>query len=182
MQAKKNYIWYWDNNVEFTGTTGAEGIGIYGTIIVRGNLRIGDNVDDNYSFTGTVPEDAWEEYTKITKVTGDTAAVNDYPADAGYQKNNATFDFGSETWTAKVKAADTDIGFRGFVYVGGDLTIDGPCDFNGGTWVVGDVNKSPSVGRSYVFFDDAVTIPTLNVILSMETWAEIQPDQDTAWP
>lgn len=182
--SKKNYVWYWDNNVEFTGGASTNGVGIYGTVIVRGHMRVGTNTGDNYSFVGDVPEDAWEEYAKITKTTGDTAAKNEYPADDGYETNRATFDFGNETWKGgPAQASWTDVGFRGFVYVGGNLDINGPCDYYGAIWVVGDVSKSPGVERGIVFFDENLTdIPTLNVVLRRESWQEIPPDKGTTWP
>lgn len=180
----KNYVWYWDNDVEFTrGQSVTDSVGLYGTIIIRGNMKVGQNVDDAYPiYTGDVPEDAWKEYAKITKVTGDTAAANEYPADAGYQKNNTTFDFGNETWSPVYKAADTDLGIRGFLYVGGNLSLDGAIDYCGAIWVVGNTTKSASTGRSLIFFNENLnTVPTLNVILQRKTWEEIGADP-TAWP
>lgn len=182
----KNYVWYWDGNVEFTrGQTINESVGIYGTVIIRGNMKIGNNVGDAYPvFAGDVPDDAWKEYEKITKTKGDTAAKNEYPADDGYQTNRDTFDFGNETWTGgPAQAARTDIGFRGFVYIGGNLDIAGSTDYYGAIWVVGNTNKAPGVDTSLVFFDENLeNIPTLNVVLKRESWKEIPPDKGTAWP
>jgi hypothetical protein len=103
------------------------------------------------------PTDAWQEYSKIEKAANDTAALNEYPADNGYQKNRSTFKFGSETWTkgkTPPPAANTDIGFRGLLYVGGDLDIEGPADINGAVYVVGNISKAVGAERTIVFFDD----------------------------
>jgi hypothetical protein len=175
----KKYVWYWDNDVEWIGGTGANGSGINGTVIVRGNLTL--NVGDNYSYTGPVPADAWMEYAKITKTAGDTSAQNEYPADDGFQKNRSTFNFGNETWSGGPADYNTDIGIRGFVYVGGDLDIKGPLDINGAVWVVGDVLKAVGSERCVVFFDETLDVPSLNVVLVRQSWDEILPS-DTTWP
>lgn len=182
--SKKNYTWYWDGDVEFAGGTGSDGMGLYGTIIVRGNLTL--DTGDNYSYTGNVPPDAWMEYTKITKTDNDTNATDEYPADDGYQKNRATFDFGSETWSndpgtgSPPKAANTDVGVRGFIYCGGNLDIEGPVDVNGAIWVEGNVAKAVGSERCIVFFNDQLSLPTLNVVLVRRSWKEVIPSA-TAW-
>jgi len=98
-----SFTWYWDNDVIFTGGTGARGCGIIGNIIIRGNFTnyCGDNLYWNEIGLENcrVPSEAWREYAKITKTTGDTAAINEYPADNGYQTCRPTFRFGAETWT-----------------------------------------------------------------------------------
>lgn len=171
-------VWYWDNDVELIGSTGNDGCGIYGTIIVRGNLTL--NVGDNYAYTGPVPSAAWQEYAKITKTTGDTSAKNQYPADDGFQKNRSTFRFGNETWSGGPAYYNTDVGIRGFVYVGGNLDIKGPLDINGAVWVVGNVMKATGSERCVIFFDDTLQLPSLNVVLVRESWKEIQPSP-VAW-
>lgn len=177
--AGKNYVWYWDGDVELAGSTGADGCAIYGTVICRGNLTL--NTGDNLSFTGPVPESAWQEYAKISETKGDTAAVNEYPADDGLKKNRATFNFGSETWTGVGKGAppppagNTDVGIRGFVYCGGNLDIKGPLDIDGAVWVVGNIAKAVGSERCIVFFDDTLNLPTLNIVLVRESWNEIIP-------
>ena len=171
--ARKNYTWYWDGDVELTGDTGDLGSGILGTLIVRGNCTL--NVGDNYSFTGKVPPEAWREYQKI-----DTAAINEYPGDDGLRKCRSTFGFGSQTWTGGPPTGNTDVGIRGFLYVGKDFTIEGPLDICGSVWVEGSVNKNTGVERCVVFFNDALTIPSLNVVLVKKSWEEIPPDA-TAW-
>lgn len=172
-------VWYWDNDVEIIGSTSDDGCGIYGTVIVRGNLTL--NSGDNYAFTGPVPENAWQEYAKITKTTGDTKTKNEYPADDGYQKNRTTFQFGGETWSGGPAYYNTDVGIRGFVYVGGNLDIKGPMDINGAVWVVGNVTKAVGSERCIIFFDDTLQLPSLNVVLVRESWKEILPT-NTTWP
>ncbi|MFH1369415.1 MAG: hypothetical protein ABII64_09855 [Elusimicrobiota bacterium] len=184
--ARKNYVWYWDNDVILAGSTGTDGCGIFGTVIARGNLTL--DVGDNYSYVGPVPALAWQEYAKITKSAGDSGATDEYPADAGLQKTNPTFKFGNQTWanTPAGKSAypptyNTDVGVRGFIYVGGNLTINGPLDINGAVWVEGTVNKAVGSDRCIVFFDDTLEIPSLNVVLVKQSWQEIGPDPQ-AWP
>ena len=110
------------------------------------------NAGDNYSFTGAVPDNAWEQYAKLTKTTGDTAASDEYPADAGYRKNNATYNFGTETAMGKSSV----IGIRGFLYVGNE--------------------------RGLVFFDNNIdNIPVLNSVLRQISWEEV-PNSPDAWP
>lgn len=172
-----NYVWYWDGDVELIGSTGADGCAIYGTVICRGNLTL--NTGDNLSFTGPVPEGAWQEYTKIRytagKITRDTKALNEYPADNGLQTSRSTFNFGGETWSNGPTAGNTDVGIRGFVYCGGNLDIKGPLDIDGAVWVVGNIGKAVGSERCVVFFDDTLALPTLNVVLVRQSWDEILP-------
>lgn len=184
--ARKQYCWYWDNSVIFAdttaGATGDHGTGMWGTFIMRGTFV--NFAGDNYSYTGPVPTDAWQEYSKIEKAANDTSATNEYPADNGYQKNRSTFKFGSEIWTKgnpPSSAGNTDIGFRGLLYVGGDLDIEGPADINGAVYVVGNISKAVGAERTIVFFDDTLDLPTLNVVLVRQSWDEITPST-TAWP
>lgn len=178
-RSKHNLIWYWDGNVVFTGGnygTG-HGSGLYGTIIVRGNLTI--EVGDDYTYTASVPSNAWREYQKI-----DTSAANQYPADAGFHVNNATFNLGSQTWTGGPSTATTDVGFRGFIYVGGNLVIatGGRADYAGAVWVAGNVTNANTGEYSLVFYDSSIgaRVPVLNVILVQQSWKEIAPSS-TAW-
>ncbi|MDI6757537.1 MAG: hypothetical protein QME32_05890 [Endomicrobiia bacterium] len=180
------YTWYWPGDVIFTGDTGSRGCGIYGNIIVRGNMT--NYCGDNYSFTGRVPSEAYMEYTKIYQTgavsTFDTAAINQYPADNGLRQNRATFNFGGETWTAggsPPTAANTDVGLRGFLYVGGNYQIEGPMDIYGAVWVAGNVSKAVGAERTIIFFDDNLDLPSLNVVLVRKSWDEIVPST-TPWP
>jgi len=184
--ARKQYVFYWDDDVILAGGTGSYGSGIWGTIIARKNLTL--DTGDNYSYTGPVPAEAWREYTIIQKTGSntyyDTSAKNEYPADDGYQKNRTTFNFGGETWTRGQNpppSYNTDVGIRGFVYVGGDLTINGPLDINGAVWVEGNVSKAVGSERCIIFFDDNLSnIPTLNVVLVRKSWDEVKPSS-TPW-
>ena len=151
-------------------------------MIVRGNLT--NYAGDNYTYTGSVPSTAWEEYSKISKTANDTSAINEYPADNGYQKNRSTFKFGSETWTggkSPPPAGNTDIGIRGLLYVGGNFDIQGPADVHGAVWVVGNISKAVGSERTLVFFDDSLDLPMLNVILERQSWDETIPTS-TPWP
>jgi hypothetical protein len=180
--ARKRYVWYWDNDLVITGDTGNRGNGVWGTMIARKNLT--NYAHDNYTYTGDVPDSAYQEYAKISLTTGDTSATNQYPADNGYQKNRPTFNFGGETWTdgkTPPAAADTDIGFRGLVYIGGNFDIQEAADVHGAVWVVGTVSKALGAERTLIFYDEEIDLPSLNVVLVRKSWNEIAPSA-IAWP
>lgn len=172
--SKKGYTWYWDGDVAFTGAAAADGCGLVGNVIVRGNLYI--DCGDNYYFTGPVPTEAWREYAKF-----DTKTVTQYPGDAGLQKCNATFQFGNETWTGGVPYYNTDVGIKGFIYVGGDLILNGIMDVSGAFWVKGNVTRLKGAGTDpiLVFFDDQLVVPALNVVLVQKSWQETRPSSAT---
>jgi Tfp pilus assembly protein PilX len=186
--AANSYVWYYDHDVILAGDTSAHGrygIGLHGTVIVRGNLTLDANGD--YDYTGNVPVNAWAEYGKLTKTTGDTAAVNEYPADNGFQNSLPTFAFGTQSMTIPSFGGSfiNTVGIRGFTYVGGNLTIttNGFMDFNGAVWVNGSVAASGASTSHFcgVYFDDTLTLPTLNVVLARKSWKEVPPSS-TAWP
>jgi hypothetical protein len=47
----------------------------------------------------------------------------------------------------------------------------------GAVWVVGNVNGSGGNANSFcgVFFNDQLTLPTLNVVLIRQSWQEVTP-------
>lgn len=181
--SKNNLIWYWDGDVVFVGGFAPHNMGLYGTVIVRGNLTI--ETEDSYSFAAPVPTEAWREYARIGTSQWDTATTNQYPADTGLQSNAATFNIGSQTWTGGPPAAFTDVGFRGFVYVGGNFTIiaNAKADFNGVIWVNGNFTNANVSERSLLFYDQTLgaNLPVLNVVLTRQSWQETAPSA-TAWP
>lgn len=186
--ALMNRVWYWDPGavVTFTGSTGENGCGIYGNVIVRGDLK--NYCGDNYKFTGDVPSEAWMEYKKIhqsgANSTWDTAAVNQYPADDGFRKNRATFKFGEETWTAGQNpptAENTDVGLRGFLYVGGNYDIQSAMDIYGAVWVEGNVSRATGAEMTIIFFNENLDLPSLNVVLVRKSWDEVIPST-IPWP
>ncbi|MBI4368868.1 MAG: hypothetical protein HY547_01420 [Elusimicrobia bacterium] len=175
--SQNDLIWYWDGNVEFTDT-----IGIKGNVIIRGNMTVSGTSVLNY--TGSVPPNAWKEYQKQ-----DTALASEYPADNGLGAVNSTFNFGSESWNAGAiygvsdvpGASDTDIGFKGFVYVGGNLNFSSHVDINGAAWVVGTVDRTQGTGKIYVYYDNNLkNIPVSNISLAIISWEEELPDPQ-AW-
>lgn len=180
--SKQNLIWYWDGDLILTGdmSSGDHRLGLYGTLIVRGNLTIDSG--DGYAFTGRVPANAWREYKRIKTSNWDTNASNEYPADNGYQANRLTFNHGSETWTGGPPAANTDVGLRGLVYVGGDLTINSVADVSGVVWVVGNVTSNATGERALIFYDDSIQVPTLNVVLIRQSWKEVAPSSVSWMP
>jgi hypothetical protein len=159
---------------------GCHRLGLYGTLIVRGNLTLDSG--DCYAYNGPVPTRAWREYAKIKPAAVDTAAVNEYPADNGYQTNRLTFNHGFETWGGGPPAANTDVGIRGFVYVGGNLTVNERADLAGAIWVNGNVTNNAVGERVLVFYEGNMpNIPVLNVVVARESWDEIPPSS-IPWP
>lgn len=185
--AANSYVWYYDGDVILAGDNvihGNMGIGLHGTLIVRGNLTLDANGD--YDYTGNVPVNAWAEYGKLTKTTVDTGATDEYPADNGFQKTKASLNFGTDTVCTPASFCGINtVGVRGFTYVGGTLTItnNGFMDFNGAVWVNGSVVATGASPTSYcgIFYDDQLSLPTLNVILTRQSWKEVSPSP-TAWP
>lgn len=183
--SKRNLIWYWDGDLAFTGNqnTGCHRNGLWGTVIVRGNLTI--ETGDCYAFTGPVPANAWMEYGKINAGGGDTAATNQFPADNGFQQVRNTFIHGSQTWSGGPPSGNTDVGMRGFVYVGGNLRIvsNAQSDYQGVIWVNGDIVNENTGERSLVFYDETVgsSLPVLNVVLVRRDWRETSAST-IAWP
>lgn len=180
------YVWYWDGDVTLTGpganpNAGLDA-GLRGIIIVRGNLTI--DAGGDYKYTGPVPANAWQEHTKLLKTTFDTNATLEYPADAGFHKTDATWDFGTATFCQPGQGCNwvNTVGIRGFVYVGGNLIIKSFLDVNGAIWVNGNVtancpNGDPNCNSHFagVFYDDTLSVPTLNVILVRTSWQEVSP-------
>ncbi|MBK8575344.1 MAG: pilus assembly PilX N-terminal domain-containing protein [Elusimicrobia bacterium] len=174
-QSKSNRLWYWDNDLIMSGNMGGPGcyrLGLYGPVIVRGNMTIDSG--DCYACRGPVPANAWKEYTKITAATNDTAALNQYPADNGLRTNRATFSHGGETWAGGPIAGNTDVGIRGFIYVGGNMTFNSLSDVGGAIWVVGNViNNDVSGERVNIYYEPNFNLPLLNVVLGRMTWDEV---------
>ncbi|MBK8651231.1 MAG: hypothetical protein IPN23_05910 [Elusimicrobia bacterium] len=176
---QSNRIWYYDNNLILTGdltSGGGHRLGLYGTLIVRGNFTIASG--DNYTYTGPIPATAWREYA-----FSDTAANSQYPGDAGFRTNNATFNHGAQTWTGGPPAGNTDVGVRGFVYIGGNFALNNIADLAGTIWVVGNTTVGAAVTeRALVFYEDvSAGLPILNVVLSRLSWDETAPSA-VAWP
>lgn len=154
-------VWYWDNNVTWSGNNG-----IKGTVIVRGNLTVSGG--DSYNPPAVhVPTNAWQEYQKI-----DTTSSNQFPADAGYRTTNATYDIGSCGTTCEGSASGSDLGVYGFIYVGGTLTMSGDSDVYGAIWVQSGWSGA---GNVMVFYNDSLVLPQLNVTLARQSWQETTP-------
>ncbi len=186
----QDVVWYWDGDVTIEGYEGCSGNcsysdctnhGFKGTLVVRGNMTL--RSAGCYKFTGSVPAYAYLDHYKLLQNTYDTSASNEYPADIGYQVNKTTFNFGTETfrpWPGESSGWIHTVGVRGFTYVGGTLTIVGPSgftDFVGAVWVVGNVSSSGGSGTQFcgVFYNDNITLPTLNVVLLRKSWEEQRP-------
>jgi hypothetical protein len=176
-QSKNNRLWYWDNDLIMSGnmTSGTcKRLGLYGTVIVRGNMTIDSG--DCYAYTGPVPATAWREYSKISSTLNDTATLNQYPADNGFRTNRLTFNHGGESWSGGPPTGNTDVGIRGFIYSGGNMTFNSLSDISGALWVVGNVvNNDTSGERVLVFYEPNLNLPLLNVVVGRMSWDEVTP-------
>ena len=183
-QPNTDYVWYYDGDLRIIGDS-TNGCGLRGTLIVRGNLTI--DSPGQYNYTGAVPAEAWRDHTQIDKTHFDTNATGEYPADIGLSSSAATFSFGTETWSDPWGTNwKNTVGMRGFTYVGGDLNLPNTnsyMDFNGAVWVVGNVNSPGGSAIAYcgIFYNDALKLPTMNVILVRQSWQEVKPSVQ-AWP
>jgi hypothetical protein len=120
-----------------------------------------------------VPATAPLEYQKF-----DTNAADQYPGDDGLQKTHATYVLGSCGMKCEGAASGNDLGFEGFVYVGGTIDMTGDSDTHGAIWV----QKGWSgAGNCMIFYDDKLSVPQLNVTLQRLSWQEVTPSA-TAWP
>jgi hypothetical protein len=205
-----SYTWYWDGDLTFSGGgngpggvyPAGNGTGIEGNIIVRGNLTI-DSPGD-YQPVETVPVNAWMQQERINKTVNDSSTSGEYPADIGLHASNTTmktgwgwtggtYGSGSPTPTGDLfyypsnpvgsqgSSASTP-GIKGFVYVGGNLNLNNSLDINGVVWVVGTVTSQSGCSNDNVsiMYDDSLVVPTLNVILTRESWNEVAPSSG-AW-
>ena len=185
-QPNTDYVWYYDGNLRLTGRVNVgvpvnQSCGSRGMLIVRGNLIV--DTPGEYNYTGPVPATAWEDHKRLTKTTNDSSASGQYPADIGLNTSTGIFNFGTDTWAGGYY---TTVGMRGFTYVGGNMTItnpDGYMDFNGAVWVQGDVIATGASATAYcgIFYDDTLSVPSLNVILFRQSWQETRPSTQ-AWP
>jgi len=157
-------IWYWDTDVLL------DDIGFVGHVIVRGDLEITGN---DYAYKDQeikIPPDAWMEYAKF-----DTPATGEYRGDAGYRKVAPTFQLGD------MKSSD-DVGIAGLLYVGGNLRMPtSPPDFYGAVWVVGNWEggvTTPSAENTYIYFNDELDVPTLNIPLVLKRLEDLPPSAD----
>lgn len=154
-------VWYWDNNVSFSGQNG-----IKGTVIVRGNMSVSGS--DNYNPPAVhVPSTAWKEYQRF-----DTSSTNQYPADIGLSTSAATYDIGSCGTTCEGSASGSDLGVYGFVYVGGTINMTGDSDIYGAVWVQSGWSGG---GNVMIFYNDQLVLPQLNVTLTRDSWKERSP-------
>jgi hypothetical protein len=173
--AANSYVWYYDGDLILGGDNvvdGTYGIGLHGTLIVRGNLTLDANGD--YNYTGNVPVNA-------------AAESGEYPADNGLNKTKTTWRFGTDTSQIPATGGGSwvnTVGVRGFTYVGGNLVVtnNGFMDFNGAVWVNGSIVANGASATTFcgVYFDDQLTLPTLNVVLTRQSWEETMPSA-TAW-
>lgn len=73
-------------------------------------------------------------------------------------------------------SGNTDVGIRGLIYTGGNLTFNSLSDVAGSVWVVGNVvNNDTSGERVLVFYEPNLNLPLLNVVLGRLSWDEVAP-------
>ena len=147
---------------------------------MRGNLTL--DAGGDYQYTNNVPVNAAAEYAKLTQSTFDTSATNEYAADNGLNKTIPTWNFGTSQFHMPTLGGTyhNTVGIRGFTYVGGNLIItdNGFMDFNGAVWVNGSIAAAGASSDQFcgVFFEDQLTLPTLNVVLTRQSWNETLPN------
>ena len=171
----KNYVWFWDGNLTIYDP------GINGTVVVMGNMTTlnadwyGPDGSLNANLNLHVPPKAWMEYQQI-----DTTATNQYPADNGLNKVKNTYVLGSCSGCEAV-ATGSDVGFYGFVYVGGNGNFEGDSDIYGAIWVKGNwLAGSSGTSNNMILYNDLLALPTLNVTLVRQSWKEVSPN-GAAW-
>ena len=158
-------VWYWDNNVAWSGNSG-----IKGTVIVRGNLTITGG--DRFIPTAMrVPPAAWQEYRRF-----DTGSSNQFPGDVGLSTVTGSYVLGSCGVTCEASASGSDLGLEGFMYVGGTINMTGDSDVHGAIWVQSGWSGG---GNVMVFYDDTLVLPQLNVTLARQSWQEVPPRSGT---
>jgi len=106
---------------------------------------------------------------------GDTAAVDEYPGDAGYHTVGpynfktgrvASGHLGFATGTGK------ELSYKGYIYVGGTY------DNAGGGRIFGSVQVAGAggmTGGGDIFYDDSLNIRYLNVNITRTSWYEVKP-------
>lgn len=189
-----SYTWYYDGDLILGGNnkpraqypSQTQAIGLWGTLIVRGNLTL--DATGDYDYTNNVPVNAAAEMHRTTFNTYDTGSSGEYPADNGLNQTRAVWNFGTDSSNfpgSPYSGWINTVGVRGFTYVGGNLTItnNGFMDFNGAVWVNGAVTSSGASLNQFcgIYFDDTLTLPTLNVVLIRKSWKEV-PASTTPWP
>jgi hypothetical protein len=137
-----------------------------GTMIVRGNMSVAGT--DAYNPPSIpVPASAWKEYQRF-----DTAGTNQYPGDLGLSTSAASYNIGSCGTTCEGSASGSDVGLRGFLYVGGTINMTGDSDVYGAVWVQSGWSGA---GNVMIFYNDQLSLPQLNVTLQRDSWRERAP-------
>lgn len=199
--AARNMIWYWDGDLVLTGRgvdwrtpDTCHQVGFEGTLIVRGDLTIANSTNDCLGGFAVTPSTRTvrDEYAAVDA----TSEVN-YPGDAGGAVNvTGPYIFGTDNWRAPENggwgyykllptpdittpsSSQGDVGVRGFVYVGGDLTLAGTSEIYGALWVEGTIG-GPALSLM-IFYDDNLQVPVLDVNLRQDSWNEVSPST-AAW-
>ena len=118
-----------------------------------GNLDLRGNGKGSYD--ADIPEDAWEQYAGVDEV-GDDFSTDDYPGDDGYQKCLATYPIDK-------------VSFKGYVYVGGNLTSSGTPAINGVVQVEGTTS---GVGNLTLYYNEdvAMNAKTTSTSMTRSSW------------
>jgi hypothetical protein len=172
-QSKNNRLWYWDQNLIMSGNIdrpGCRRLGLYGTVIVRGNLTIDSG--DCYAYTGPVPANAWKEYSLRSGPPPTTPRFsNQYPADNGFKTNRLDVQpRRRKPGPAGRSAGNTDVGIRGICLRGGqhDVQLALRRGRNSCGWWATWSTTTPAGSGCLVFYEPNFSLPLLNVVLGRD--------------
>lgn len=109
---------------------------------------------------------------------GDTAAVDEYPGDAGYHAVSE-YNF----YTGRTASGHCGLGnspsfgkaalcYKGYIYTAGDLDNGGGCRFFGSVNAAGPGGLT---GGGDIFYDSSLNITFLNDNITRESWYEVSP-------
>lgn len=108
-----------------------------------------------------------------TSPHGDTAAVDEYPGDAGYHVAPSSYNFyNGRTATGEMGGvAKADLSFNGYIYTAGTFN-------KGSDRIYGSVQVAGAGGLSGggdIFYNDGLDIEFLNVNITRTSWYEVTP-------
>jgi hypothetical protein len=163
-------VYYINGSLDIQGNTK-----VFCNIIVTGYIHIQNGAAANvYDFIP--PSTAWVEYGNI-----DTAAVGEFPGDAGFQTMNSTFRFGSVGCVTPQTCTADNIAIHGFLYAGTDIETQDTLVILGSIYQAGAGGQHMQLSGSFkVYYDPAVIdyIPVIGGTMTRLSWNE----QPGYWP
>jgi hypothetical protein len=168
---QSNRIWYYDNNLILTGdltSGGGHRLGLYGTSDRPGepHHRLRGQLHLHRAHPGhRLARVRLQRHRREQPIPG-RRGFSDQQRDL--QPRQPRHGRGGPP------AANTDVGVRGFVYIGGNFALNDIADLAGTIWVVGNTTVGAAVTeRALVFYEDvSAGLPILNVVLSRLSWDE----------